>query len=128
MKKILFGSAAAICTVVGFSSFKKANNIYTRYYFFRTTYLLAPSPFPSIGQYFNNGNLIVNPYLGNETLNTISTETTSGCPGGSEWCAALFTTNQVVVTQPHSYIYKLLTVNGGTPITQPNKEFVTDIW
>jgi len=124
MKKILFGSAAAICAVVGFSSFKNAHNTGTLYYFFSTDATVAPSGAPAIGKQFNHTNLDANPYQGNETLNTILTETTSGCAGGSNWCSAVFTANQVVPTSTGSSIYKLITVNGMTSITQPNREFV----
>jgi|GEM_PF-2254197 len=104
MKKILFGSAA-ICTVVGFSSFKKDGDVATLYYFFKTNDARV-SVSPSVGVSFNNANLIANPYLGNETLNTISTETTSGCPGGSHWYAAVFTANQVIPTSYCQLLFK----------------------
>ena len=93
MKKILFGSAAAILAVVGLSSFKNLKSAQTVYYF-KLTHNSSITP----------GSPLFNAY------GTVSTIAPAGCAGGANLCIVTVTVGKLTVGKQ-----VLTTANG--PVT-----------
>ena len=109
MKKILFGSAAAIMAVVGFSAFKAHKTAVTEYYWFH----VSKTGTPAINAAFKNVNVIS--YQGTTTSASIPVV---ACGGTTEFCGAAFLTSQVVTNGSGGF--KLIT---SATLSQLNKGF-----
>ena len=97
MKKILFGSAAALCAVVGLSAFKATK--FTSYYWFKTATNYASGTNPlSVLNSDLNGYYAFTATPGDPCAQT-----------GSNDCLIGFNANQVTPTHTGSSIYKLIT-------------------
>ncbi|KAI9437922.1 hypothetical protein F5148DRAFT_1262074, partial [Russula earlei] len=112
MKKILFGSAAAICTVVGLSSFKTANTGNFAWF--------GVNAFQNIP--VTDGHITTaEASSGDFTfLGTSPTEIDNSCNSGSQYCVfGLDTTSSNVKTAGSAHVYTL-NFSGSTPIPVEN--------
>jgi hypothetical protein len=111
MKKILFGSAAALCAAVGFSSFKTSSAV-TNYYWFSISKNVAKSMSkPAL----KNTDITHTFILSTTTPALPALANFPSCAGSSYYCVAGFSTAQL--TAAHNYLKTSISVPTQNPIT-----------
>ncbi|KAI9437923.1 hypothetical protein F5148DRAFT_1262075 [Russula earlei] len=114
MKKILFGSSAAICTVVGLSSFKTANTGNFAWFGVNALQNIPASDGQITTAEYGNGDFTF--------LGTSPAEIDNDCGifGGSQYCVfGIDTTSSNVKTAGSAHVYTL-NFSGSTPIPVEN--------
>ena len=111
MKKILLGSAAAICAAVGFSSFKVAHNNGTYYWFYISKNVQRVGGSTAA---LKNADVTANYIVSTTSTSLPSIASFPSCAGSSYYCVGGFTTAQL--TAAHNHL-KTSAVLSQTPFT-----------